>query len=295
VSPLSTATIAGLHEIADRFDHVLLDQWGTLHEGKAVFSEARDCVRALRAAGKRVLVLSNSGRRSDDNAERLADLGLAAKEHDGVLTSGEVAWQGLHERSAPPFNKLGRHALLIARGNALSMIEGLDFVAVIHPARAEFIWLAGLDDNSTNPDDWREDLEWFAARRLPMLCANPDLTMFTARGLLPAPGALAQLYARLGGVVHYVGKPHPAIFAAALRQLGNPQSGVPGPERVLVVGDSLDHDIEGGRRAGMLTALITSGVHAKALAGARDTNAAIRDLAGDPMRVPHWAIPRLIW
>jgi hypothetical protein len=32
-----TASIAGLHEIADRFDHVLLDQWGTVHEGKAVF------------------------------------------------------------------------------------------------------------------------------------------------------------------------------------------------------------------------------------------------------------------
>ena len=31
--------IAGLHVIADRFDHVLLDQWGTLHEGLAVFPE----------------------------------------------------------------------------------------------------------------------------------------------------------------------------------------------------------------------------------------------------------------
>jgi HAD superfamily hydrolase (TIGR01459 family) len=290
MSPFATAIIAGLGAIADRFDHVLLDQWGTLHEGKAVFSEARDCVRALRAAGKRVLILSNSGRRSDDNAERLADLGLPPSEHDGVLTSGEVAWHGLHDRSASPFNQLGRHALLIARGNALSMIEGLDFVAVTNPARADFIWLAGLDDLSTNPEDWREELEAFAARGLPMLCANPDLTMFTSRGLLPAPGALARLYAELGGTVHYVGKPHPAIFAAALRKLGNAK-----PDRVLVVGDSLDHDIEGGRRAGMLTALITSGVHAKALAGARDMSAAIRDLAGDPMRVPQWAIPRLIW
>ena len=290
MSPLATATIAGFSEIADRFDHVLLDQWGTLHEGKAVFSEARDCVRALRAAGKRVLILSNSGRRSDDNAERLADLGFPPGEHDGVLTSGEVVWHGLQDRSAPPFNQLGRHALLIARGNALSMIEGLDFVAVTNPARADFIWLAGLDDLSTNPEDWREELEVFAARGLPMLCANPDLTMFTSRGLLPAPGALARFYGELGGTVHYVGKPHPAIFAAALRKLGNAK-----PDRVLVVGDSLDHDIEGGRRAGMLTALITSGVHAKALAGASDMSAAIRDLAGDAMRVPHWAISRLNW
>jgi HAD superfamily hydrolase (TIGR01459 family) len=280
-----TQPIASLGEIADRFDHVLLDQWGTVHEGKAVFPEARDCIRALRAAGKKVIILSNSGRRSDVNTERLAELGLPPDEHDGVLTSGEVAWHGLHERATPPFNRFGRHALLIARGNALSMIEGLDFVAVTNPARADFIWLAGLDDLAADPEAWREEMEGYAARGLPMLCANPDLTMYTPRGLLPAPGALARLYAELGGIVHYVGKPHSAIFAAALRQLGDPK-----PERVLMVGDSLDHDVAGGRRAGLLTLLITAGVHAKAL-----EHATVGDLAGDPMRTPDWAIPRLKW
>lgn len=290
MSSVTTVSVAGIRDIADHFDHVLLDQWGVLHQGSAVFPEARDCIRALRAAGKRVLILSNSGRRSDDNVARLADLGLPADEHDGVLTSGEVVWHGLRERAAPPFDTLGRHALLIGRGNVLSLIEGLDFVAVANPARADFIWLAGLDEHNADLDAWREDLELFAARGLPMLCANPDLTMFTSRGLMPAPGALARIYAELGGTMHYVGKPHPAIFAAALKRLGNPR-----PERVLVIGDSLDHDIEGGRRAGMLTALTTSGVHAKTLADARDMSAAIRDLAGDPIRVPHWAIRQLIW
>ena len=284
-----TVAISGLREIADRFDHVLLDQWGTVHEGKAVFPEARDCIRALRAAGKRVLILSNSGKRSDDNAERLAKLGLPQDEHDGVVTSGEVLWHGLQERAVAPFDRLGRRALLIG-SNVLSMVEGLDVVAVTNPARAEFIWLASLDETNADPEAWRDDLEAFLARGLPMLCANPDLTMFTSKGLLPAPGALARLYAELGGTVHYIGKPHAAIFAAALRQLGDPR-----PERVLVVGDSLDHDIEGGRRAGMLTALITSGVHGKALAEARDMGAAIRDLAGDPKRMPDCAMPRLIW
>ena len=290
MSSVTTAAIEGIRQIADRFDHVLLDQWGVLHQGSAVFPEARDCVRALRAAGKRVLILSNSGRRSEDNVERLADLGLPADEHDGVLTSGEVVWHGLHERAVPPFNQLGRHALLVGRGNVLSMIEGLDFVAVTNPARADFIWLAGLDEHNADLDAWRMDLENFAARGLPMLCANPDVTMFTPRGLMPAPGALARIYRELGGTVHHVGKPHAAMFAAALRRLGDPK-----PERVLVIGDSLDHDVEGGRRAGMLTALITSGVHAEAFTAANDLPAAIRGLAGDPMRVPHWAIPRLIW
>jgi HAD superfamily hydrolase (TIGR01459 family) len=290
VSPLVTTSITSVRAIADRFDHVLLDQWGVLHQGSAVFPEARDCVHALRAAGKRVVILSNSGRRSEDNVERLADLGLPPGGHDGVLTSGEVVWHGLQERAAPPFDQLGRHALLVGRGNVLSMVEGLDVAAVSNAARADFIWLAGLDEHNADLDAWRMDLENFAARGLPMLCANPDLTMFTTRGLMPAPGALAEIYRKLGGTVHYVGKPHPAMFTAALRRLGDPK-----PERVLVIGDSLDHDMEGGRRAGMLTALVTSGVHAAALGAARDLPAAIRDLAGGPMRVPHWAIPRLIW
>jgi HAD superfamily hydrolase (TIGR01459 family) len=290
VSPLATESISGVREIADRFDHVLLDQWGVLHKGSAVFEEARDCIQRMRAEGKRVLILSNSGRRSEDNVERLAVLGLPADEHDGVLTSGEVVWHRLHERAAPPFNTFGRHALLIGRGNVLSMIEGLDFVAVTDWRRADFIWLAGLDEHNANLDAWREDLAAFAARGLPMLCANPDIVVVMERGLMSAPGALARIYEELGGTVHYVGKPHPAIFAEALRRLGDPKA-----DRVLVIGDSLDHDIEGGRRAGLLTALVTSGVHAEALADARDVGAAIRDLAGDPMRVPHWAIPRLVW
>ena len=45
----------------------------------------------------------------------------------------------------------------------------------------------------------------------------------------------------------------------------------------------------------MLTALVTAGLHAKALTDARDISAAIRDLAGDPLRVPHWAIRQLVW
>jgi HAD superfamily hydrolase (TIGR01459 family) len=287
---MNATLITGLRTIADRFDHVLLDQWGALHEGKTVFPLARDCVRALRAAGKCVLVLSNSGKRADENTARLAALGLSAAEYDGMLTSGEVVWQGLRARAAPPYDALGRRALLIGRGDVRSLIAGLDVEVVADPAQADFLWLAGLDDARTDLDAWRAELARPCARGVPMLCANPDLTMFTARGLLPAAGALARVYTEMGGTVHCVGKPYPALFAAALHDLGDPP-----PERVLVIGDSLDHDIEGGRRAGMLTALVVGGVHAQALAEAPDLAAAVRTLAGEDVRVPHWVLSRLSW
>lgn len=281
-----TEMIARLQQIADRFDHVLLDQWGALHEGKGLFPAARDCVAALHERGKQVLVLSNSGKRADDNLRRLTGLGLPPEIYDGVLSSGEVAWRGLRDRKAAPFRDLGRKCYLVIRGNDPALVEGLDLTLVPSPNEAEFILLSGLDDADTDLGRWRDRLKGAAARKIPMLCANPDLTMFGATGLIPAPGALAEAYAQLGGPVAMIGKPHRPIFAAALEALGQPA-----PGRVLMIGDSLDHDILGGREAGILTLLIADGVHREALAAGTP----LRALAGSEERMPHWIIERLVW
>jgi HAD superfamily hydrolase (TIGR01459 family) len=282
--------IAGLREIADRFDHVLLDQYGVLHEGRAVFPPARDCVAALRSAGKHVLVLSNSGKRAAENLQRIAGHGLPGDAYDGVVTSGEVAWHGLRQRAEPPFNDLGERCFVITRGRDRSIIDGLSLSIVGDIDDADFILLGGLDDAASDQKQWGAEFRQAAARHLPMLCANPDVTMFGANGFLPGPGALAAFYASLGGDVTYIGKPHRAIYTAALHQLGNPP-----PSRVLMVGDSVKHDIAGGHGVGLLTALITSGIHHAALEHANDRAAAIRGLTTVATEIPHWAMERLAW
>jgi HAD superfamily hydrolase (TIGR01459 family) len=282
--------ITGLRAIAERFDHVLLDQWGTLHEGNAIFPAACECVIRLREAGKRVLVLSNSGKRASSNQRRLDALGLPPEAYDCILSSGEVTWSGLRAREREPFTGFGRTCFLITRDGDRSIVDGLDLTIVTNLRDADFILLGGLDEAAAEPERWREWLSPAAARRLPMLCANPDLVMFGAKGLIPAPGALAAFYQWLGGTVTFVGKPHAPMFAAALDRLGNPS-----PGRVLVVGDSLDHDIAGGRAAGMMTLLISSGAHRETLADAVDLPPAIRAVAGSESRMPHWTMKHLIW
>jgi HAD superfamily hydrolase (TIGR01459 family) len=284
-----TEVIAGLQQIADRFDHVLLDQYGPLRLDKEVFVEARDCVAALRARGKTILVLSNSGKRSADNVARLAKVGLPADAYDGVLSSGEVTWRGLRDRNAVPFTQVGRRCFLVSRDRDRGVVGGLD-IDLVELEAADFILLSGLDDDQTDFGAWRERLAAAAARKVPMLCANPDITMFTPSGLLPAPGALAQSSEDLGGTVAYIGKPHRVMFDAALQTLGGPD-----PRCVLMIGDSLDHDILGGRGAGIRTLLVTSGIHREALVGATDLPASIRRLAGSDVRMPDWAIDRLVW
>jgi HAD superfamily hydrolase (TIGR01459 family) len=282
--------ITGLGAIADRFDHVLLDQWGTLHQGRTIAPAAFNCVRKLRDTGKHVLALSNSGKRADANARRLAALGLPREAYDGVLSSGEVTWSGLRARDRAPFKDLGQACFLITRDNDRSIVAGLDLGLIEDVTHADFILLGGLDDAAAEPEQWRDCLTTAAVHHVPMLCANPDLVMFGASGLIPAPGALAAFYQSLGGKVTFIGKPHRPIFEAALARLGHPE-----PNRVLVVGDSLDHDIAGGRAAGMLTALICSGVHREALADAVDLPQAILSLAGSKARTPHWTMQHLAW
>ncbi|WP_316205072.1 TIGR01459 family HAD-type hydrolase [Bradyrhizobium sp. SZCCHNS3004] len=284
-----TLAIAGLSAIADRFDHVLLDQWGTLHEGGRIFPAARDCMAKLREAGKHVLVLSNSGKRARSNAERLARLGLPPSAYDGILTSGEVTWQGLRNRTHKPFTEFGHSCFLITRGSDRSIVDGLNLAIVADVREADFVLLAGVDDERAEPDRWRECFSLAIARGLPMLCANPDLKMFGEAGLVPAPGALARVYEQLGGAVRFVGKPHAPIFEAALERLGHPD-----PRCVLMVGDSLDHDVAGGRAAGMLTLLLSSGVHRDFLA-TRDIDELIRKLAGSRDRMPNWIMGALTW
>lgn len=283
--------IRQLRDLAPHFDHVLLDQWGVLHEGRQVFPAARTAVAALQAAGKSVLVLSNSGKRSAENAARLAELGLPPESYSGIVTSGEATWQALRRRDEAPFAGLGRRCFLIVRGGDRSVVEGLELELTAEIGAADFILLAGLDDEAADPLVWQPVFGAALERGLPMLCANPDVKMITERGLVMGPGALAGRYEALGGAVTYIGKPHPPIYMECLRLLGRPD-----PARVLAVGDSLDHDILGGRRMGMPTLLIGHGVHAAILRdkAPAEMAAAAAELAADDRR-PAWVQWQLTW
>jgi HAD superfamily hydrolase (TIGR01662 family) len=57
--------------------------------------------------------------------------------------------------------------------------------------------------------------------------------------------------AAISSASHGYMKPHPSIFQAALEQVGVP------PHEAAMVGDSLDHDIEGARRIGMRGILVS--------------------------------------
>lgn len=88
---------------------------------------------------------------------------------------------------------------------------------------------------------------------------NPDVTFPTPEGLVPGAGAiLAALSAASGRTPLVVGKPAPFLFELASERLKL------SVDNVLVVGDRLETDIDGGHAWGARTALVLSGVSTRA-------------------------------
>lgn len=244
-----------LAELAERYDHFFVDQFGVLHEGSAAYPGAIEALSKLKASGKSVVLLSNSGKRSAPNEERLAGLGFARGSWDIFLSSGEVAWRRFAGLADQPGLDAGTRCLLIARDGDRSAVEGLAIELVDDAARAEVILLAASEGDRFDLDHYRRLLAPAATAGVPCLCTNPDRIMLTKSGPRFGAGRIAELYEELGGTVEWIGKPHPAIYEAALERLGDPPR-----QRVVGIGDSVEHDIAGAAGAGLSSALVRSGI-----------------------------------
>jgi ribonucleotide monophosphatase NagD (HAD superfamily) len=83
--------IAGLSEVAGQYGALLVDQFGTLHDGTVAYPHAAEALRRFRESGGKVVVLSNSAKTGADNILRLAKFGFGPEHFDAVVTSGDAA------------------------------------------------------------------------------------------------------------------------------------------------------------------------------------------------------------
>lgn len=279
-----------LAALMPRHDGFLLDQWGVLHDGIRPYPGAVAALEMLRQAGKRVIILSNSGRLGAENAVLLAKMGFAGELYDEVVSAGDDAREALAARDEPFHRALGRRCLLLARDGEAHLAEGLALDLVDDVAVADFILLMTMDPPRQSVAGWMGVLRTASERRLPMVCANPDLHRASPDGgLQEAPGLVARAYEQLGGTVRYHGKPQPRIYRTCLAKLGLDRS------RVVAIGDSLEHDIAGAEAAGIDSVFIGGGIHR----GEIGWNGAAMDLASCLAlfarfgRAPTYALPLL--
>jgi HAD superfamily hydrolase (TIGR01459 family) len=276
--------------VADGYDLFLLDQWGVLHNGAAIHPGACEALQALRAAGKSVVLISNSSRRASVSEEGLERMGIERDLYDRIVTSGELAWSAMKRRDEPYYAGLGRRCMMFTWGGDKRFLDGLDFEAVESMDEADFVLLSGTSGASVA--DYEPALRQAAQRGLPMVCLNRDLVSVDPEGrLVDCSGKLAQRYEALGGAVRYHGKPGIEIYQACLDLAPRHQSPI-------AIGDSLPHDIAGANGAGIDSILVIGGIHAFDLeleAGAMPAPDRLAALCATWHARPTYAMPRLVW
>lgn len=250
--------LENLEQIIQDYDLWLLDQFGVLHNGIKPYPQVIETLRLLAQHQKKVLVLTNSGKRAQLNAQRLSELGIQEHLFDQVVSSGEVFYQAALNPDSnlrADFLKGCTSCFLLSHQNDTSILNGLPIRTVRQVKKADFILLAGFDVPEVSFKTYQNFLSKLAKHRLPMVCTNPDQRVLTCAGVLPGPGALALYYQSLGAPVYFIGKPHPEIYAFC-RGLY--------PEivksRVIAVGDSLEHDILGAAQQEFKTWWLLGGV-----------------------------------
>ena len=261
---LTTTAPAPIHDgmasLAERYDAFILDLWGVLHDGVTAYPQAIDCLKALKARGKKLLVLSNAPRRAAGILERNVELGLVPELYDALHSSGEETWLHLKERPDDWYRALGRRGFHLGPTRDLGLREGLEVDFVEDLGEAEFILNTGAGRSEDRVEDFEDLLQAARARNLPMICANPDLVVMRGGVMEICAGAIAARYEALGAEVRYHGKPHADVYRRAFALLG-----VEDRARIAGVGDSFRTDIAGARAAGIDGIFVAGGIHIEEL------------------------------
>jgi HAD superfamily hydrolase (TIGR01459 family) len=262
----------------------LCDVWGVLHDGVTVFAPAIEACRKFQRGGGEAVLVSNSPRPSAAVLDYLGALGVPLDCFNALVTSGDVTRAFVEAYSTRPVFHLGPD-------RDMSLFDGLT-VRLGPAAGADAIVCTGFfNEDSEVAEDYDGMLAQFAERGLPMICANPDLTVERGDKLLPCAGLLAERYAALGQKVIHAGKPHRPIYDAAMRKLSRPFA----KEEILAIGDGIETDVKGACGQGIDSLYIASRVHmGDTVDGATLGKELARLLSGRPFR-PAAAMTQLQW
>jgi HAD superfamily hydrolase (TIGR01459 family) len=291
---MKTELLPGFESLPGRYDHLIVDLWGTLHNGIDPLPGAVTCLEKFGAAGARIVLLSNAPFRVSGVRDVLGQIGIPDTIYEDIFCSGEIAWHAICDRTDPWHARLGRRAAFIGPDRHRPMLDnpGIDAAAEIEGA--DFVICTGPREPGDVLEDYIPELERAAAAGLPMICTNPDREVLRGSVREICAGVMAEAYeTRYGGDVAWHGKPYRPVFDAVLHQLGDPNR-----QRVLMIGDGLLTDVAGAAAAGIDAAFIVGGIAAERLGAAPGTLPAPEILAAalkDAGQAPRYAMPGLIW
>ncbi len=291
--------IAGLHDCADRFDAVLCDIWGVLHDGRSAFAPAVEALTRFRAQGGAVVLITNAPRPNAPIIAQLRRFGVADDAYDAIVTSGDVTIALLAAQRDRTIGHIGpaRDASLFAAAQAQIGRP----LKLTNLAQADIVVCTGLyDDETETPADYETRLRAMVDKGQPMICANPDIIVHRGAELLYCAGALAQRLEALGGKATYAGKPYAPIYDQAVALARKARGGNIDVHRILAIGDGMRTDIAGAVNYGLSALFVTAGIHRSDLhdgvnGGAPADRQALEALCASQGLWPSAAIAQLSW
>lgn len=261
------------------------DIWGVVHNGYKPFANTVATLARHRANGGIVVLVSNSPRSEAGILKQLDEIGVARNAYDAAVTSGDVTRNLMAEAPSHRLFHLGPD-------RDTSIFQGLA-VERVPLAEAGAVICTGLfhDDRET-PDDYEALLTEMKARKLPMICANPDKMVRKGDKLLYCAGALAERFATMGGAVAMAGKPFAPIYELARRKAEAARGGPVSAAEILAIGDGPETDIRGAANQGIACLYVSGGVRDHA----SDMAAELRHIQNlVPQARIVAAVPELLW
>lgn len=244
-------------ELKDEFDIFIFDIYGVLWDGKKVIPNSLETLAVLKAAGKKVMLLSNSTQVTSQMEEGNARRGFIKGLHyDEGVSSGALA----HLVFSNDERELKYYQF--AKPNPL-LFEESCYEEVETPEEADFIYIGvpqieqdGQWQDVLTIEPFQEELQRYKELGKTLVCANPDLKAHekTFEEAVIRQGGIAAYYQQLKGDVACFGKPYANIFEHTLQEEATPK------ERILMIGDTLGTDILGGNNFGIKTALTQTGI-----------------------------------
>jgi len=171
-----------LRDLVDGVEVILSDIWGVVHNGLESFPEACEALHAYRKSGGTVILITNAPRPADSVQRQLQKLGVADDTYDAIVSSGDLT--RLYVADHP-----GRKVFWLGPERDNSIYRGLS--PVLSPLEeADYIVCTGLlDDETESAEDYRPMMKQALARKLTLICANPDIVVERGDRLIYCAGA----------------------------------------------------------------------------------------------------------
>lgn len=232
--------------LIEGYDSLFVDLDGVVYEGGKAIEHAIESLRLVQHLNLPLAyVTNNSSRKPETIAEQISNYGIDVSPNE-VVSSGQTGVELLSTLIEPSSK------VLVVGGEGLrSYTEQAGFHLVADSTEEPAAVIQGF-----SPDvGWKHLAEAaFAIQNgAKWVATNSDWTIPQERGIAPGNGTLVSaVHTAVGQLPLVAGKPEVAIFETAKRRFG--------VSRPLFVGDRIDTDILGAKRAGIDSALVLTGI-----------------------------------